>query len=48
MSETPQTPAPEKDARSKARPLIELAKVLALPLVTFAGDLPARPCASNG
>ena len=35
MSDTPQTPAPEKDAGGKARPLIELAKVLALPLVTL-------------
>src|SRR6187549_1215310 len=33
MSE--KTPEPEKDAGGKARPLIELAKVLALPLVTL-------------
>ena len=35
MSDTPQAPAPEKDAGGKARPLIELVKVLALPLVTL-------------
>ena len=35
MSDTPQTPAPQKDAGGKARPLIELVKVLALPLVTL-------------
>src|SRR6187402_3157320 len=35
MIDTPQEPAPEKEAGGKARPLIELAKVLALPLVTL-------------
>jgi hypothetical protein len=36
MSDTPQTPPPQHDAGGgKARPLIELAKVLALPLVTL-------------
>ena len=33
--DTPQNPAPQPDAGGKARPLIELAKVLALPLVTL-------------
>lgn len=35
MSETPVAPQPEKSAGGAARPLIELAKVLALPLVTL-------------
>lgn len=35
MSETPQTSAPENGDRGNARPLIELVKVLALPLVTL-------------
>jgi len=35
MSDTPQPPAPLQEDGSKARPWIELAKVLALPLVTL-------------
>ena len=35
MSETQQTPEPQKETRGFVRPLIELAKVLALPLVTL-------------
>ena len=35
MSDTPETPAPEKNAGGIVRPLIELLKVLALPLVTL-------------
>ena len=35
MIDTPQEPAPEKEAGGKARPFIELVKVLALPLVTL-------------
>jgi hypothetical protein len=35
VSETPQVPAPEKNVGGIVRPLIELAKVLALPLVTL-------------
>ena len=35
MSDTPQAPAPEKNVGGIVRPLIELAKVLALPLVTL-------------
>ena len=35
MSDTPQAPAPQNDAGGRARPLIELAKVVTLPLVTL-------------
>jgi hypothetical protein len=35
MSGTPQAAAPQKDSGARARPWIELAKILALPLVTL-------------
>jgi hypothetical protein len=35
MSETPPAPAPQKDSGGNARPLVELVKALALPLVTL-------------